>query len=543
MEKRYDLIIVGAGPAGLAAAIYMARAQYRVLLIEKENIGGQITITSEVVNYPGVKKISGKELTAEMHQQAEAFGSEFLRASVTAVTNDEVWKKVITSAGTYEALSVLIATGANPRKLGFQGEVEFQGRGIAYCATCDGEFFSGRDVFVIGGGFAAAEEAVFLTRYARQVTVVMRGSDFSCAASIAAEVKAHPGIKVIYQTEVLAAGGDAILEYVRFRNKESGEVWEHRAPGEGFGLFVFAGYVPASELFKEIVEVNEQGYILTDERQETSAAGIYAAGDICVKTLRQVVTAVSDGAVAATSIEKYVAQLYHKHTLPRLARPRKDLDGGVPQQQPEEPQTGRSAFYSPEMVTELKRIFGKFPQPVILAASYDQRPVSAELRTVLEELAEIAGPALQYREQQASEPAAPVVRILDHQGRDHGVAFHGVPGGHEFNSFIMTMYRIAGGGEALSAELLERIGRVTEPVKIKIVVSLSCTMCPGLVMEAQYLALQNPQITAEVYDMAHFPELQKQYKIMSVPCMIINDEQVYFGKKDREQILSEILKV
>ena len=183
MAELYDVIIVGAGPAGLSAAIYAARARFKVLVLEKEKIGGQITITSEIVNYPGIEKIDGTELTEKMRAQAQSFGAEFQIARVTDFDLSGDVRIVKTDKGDFQTLGIVLALGANPRMLGFAGEREYKGRGVAYCATCDGEFFTGMDVFVIGGGFAAAEEAVFLTKYARKVTIIVREEDFTCAAS------------------------------------------------------------------------------------------------------------------------------------------------------------------------------------------------------------------------------------------------------------------------------------------------------------------------------------------------------------------------
>lgn len=191
MENLYDVVVVGGGPAGLTASLYLARAKYRVLVVEKEQFGGQITITNEVVNFPGVYRTSGKELTETMRKQAESFGAEFMFAEVTGFDFTGKIRKVITSRGEISCFGILLATGAHPRKVGFDGEQKFQGHGVAYCATCDGEFFTGKEVFVIGGGFAAAEESVFLTRYAKHVTVLVRGEDFSCAKSTADVVKNH----------------------------------------------------------------------------------------------------------------------------------------------------------------------------------------------------------------------------------------------------------------------------------------------------------------------------------------------------------------
>lgn len=213
MEALYDVIIVGGGPAGLSAAIYMARARYRTLVIEKEKFGGQITITSEVVNYPGIPSISGSELTEGMRKQAESFGAEFLLANVEHLQLDDDMKTVTTDHGEKKALGIILATGASPRKIGFPGEQEFQGRGVAYCATCDGEFFTGKDVLVAGGGFAAVEEAIFLTKYARQVLILVRGDSFSCAKSASDELDHYDKIKVLFHTEIKEAGGEGKLQY------------------------------------------------------------------------------------------------------------------------------------------------------------------------------------------------------------------------------------------------------------------------------------------------------------------------------------------
>ena len=191
MDNLYDVVVVGGGPAGLTAALYLARAKYRVLVLEKEQLGGQITITSEVVNFPGVYKTSGRELTETMRKQAESFGAEFMLAEATGFELTGKIRKVITSRGEISCFGILLATGAHPRKIGFDGEEKFKGHGVAYCATCDGEFFAGKEVFVIGGGFAAAEESVFLTRYAKHVTVLVRGEDFSCAKNTADAAKNH----------------------------------------------------------------------------------------------------------------------------------------------------------------------------------------------------------------------------------------------------------------------------------------------------------------------------------------------------------------
>lgn len=313
MEKMYDVIIVGGGPAGLTAAIYLARAQYRVLVIEKEKFGGQITITWEVVNYPGIEQTDGVQLTQTMQKQAQNFGAEFLLAEVTALDFSRKIKSVETSKGSYRCFGVLLATGAHPRMAGFQGEMEFRGHGVCYCATCDGGFFKDKEVFVIGGGFAAAEESIFLTKYARHVTILIRGEDFSCAKVNADQARKNEKITVLTNTVVDSVDGDTLLREIRYTNRKTGETTTYRAEkGEFIGVFVFVGYEPETTLVAGLAKRDSAGYVITDSNKKTTVEGLYAAGDICVKNLRQVVTAVSDGAIAATELERYAADMQKK---------------------------------------------------------------------------------------------------------------------------------------------------------------------------------------------------------------------------------------
>ena len=537
MEELYDVVVVGGGPAGLTAALYLARAKYRVLVLEKAQFGGQIAITHEVVNYPGISKTSGKALTDIIQQQAERFGAEFMLAEATGFDLDGDIKTVHTDKGSYRCFGILLATGAHPRSVGFKGEEEHKGRGVAYCATCDGEFFTGKEIFVVGGGYAAAEESVFLTKFARHVTVLVRKDDFSCAASVADQVKNHENITVFYNTVMEEVAGDNGLTYARYKNTATGEVTEYKSK-EAFGVFVFAGYAPATEAVKGIVELNEQGYIVTDASQKTGADGVYAAGDVCIKPLRQVVTATSDGALAATELEKYVAAVHRKTGLRAAApSPKAGTTVTVDTHEP----AGTDELFTEEMRQQLDAVFARMEQPLLLKLYLDKRPISAELESFLSALVALSDKLkLEVCDRQAAETFAPCVEVCLAEGTRTGLAFHGVPSGHEFTSFMLGIYNAAGPGQALDEATREQIAAITNKTDIKILVTLSCTMCPDLVVATQRIAAANPNVIAHVYDIRHFENLKDRYKVMSVPCLVVNDEMISFGKKNMEQVLAFI---
>ena len=537
-ETLYDVVIIGGGPAGLSAAIYLTRAKYYVLVLEKEQFGGQITITHEVVNYPGVGKCSGKDLTDTMYLQAEYFGTDFLIAEATGLDLKEDVKIVHTNRGDFKCLGVLLATGAHPKMVGFKGEGEYRGRGVAYCATCDGEFFTGKEIFVIGGGYAAAEESIFLTKFASHVTILIRGEDFSCAEAVAEQARNHEKITVITNTVVEEVKGENSLNYIRYKNGTTGEVTEYHAKeGENFGVFVFVGYAPETDLVKDIAELNEQGYIITDKSQKTSVDGLYAAGDICVKPLRQVVTATSDGALAATELEKYVAKVQSRTGL-RTQDPviRAKVFAGKAEKVSGGDNETQSELFTPEMRAQLETVFERMEKQLELKLYLDNRQVSNELQEYIETLTAMTGKLSMQIVTDNSDEFAPCVKLY----RDNiytGLAFHGVPGGHEFTSFVLGMYNAAGPGQAMDGEIRRRIENIRDQIDIKILVSLSCTMCPDLVIAGQHMAAVGEHITTEIYDIHHYESLKNKYKVMSVPCMVINDEHVYFGKKSMQQIL------
>ena len=536
MEHLYDVVVIGGGPAGLTAALYLARARYRVVVVEQERFGGQITITSEVVNYPGVERTSGAELTETMRRQAEGFGAEFLLAEVTGLELEGDVKTVRTSRGALSCFGVLLATGAHPRMVGFRGEEQFRGRGVAYCATCDGEFFTGKDVFVVGGGFAAAEESVFLTKYARHVTILIRGDDFTCAQATADAARNHEKITILTNTVVEEVSGDTALRSIRMRNTKTGEETEHRAAdGETFGVFVFAGYEPATELVRGLAELDGQGYILTDRSQKTTADGLYAAGDVCVKPLRQVVTAVGDGALAATELERLCAAMQQKTGLrPQAPKSRTP--------EPEAQAQTKDGLFTGEMLSQLHTVFDRMASSLILQLCLDETPVSAELEHYMQELAAQSDKLSVEQGDPSKVEHLPCVQICRSDGSWTGLAFHGVPGGHEFTSFVLGLYNAAGPGQALDEETEAAIRAIQKPVELQVLVSLSCTMCPELVTAAQRLAAAHPDISAQVYDLNHFPDLREQYQVMSVPCLVVNGgEQISFGKKNIRQLLELLM--
>ena len=538
MENIYDVIIIGGGPAGLTAAIYLARAKCKVLVLEKEQFGGQITITHEVVNYPGVGICSGKQLTDTMYKQAEYFGAEFLNAEATKLSLNNDIKVVHTNKGDYKSLGVLLTTGAHPCMVGFKGEEEFKGRGVAYCATCDGEFFTGKEIFVVGGGYAAAEESIFLTKFARHVTILIREDDFTCAASIADEAKKNEKITVLTNTIVEEVNGTNLLNYIKYKNTKTGKVTEYRE-NDNFGVFVFVGYAPETKLVEGLAKLDEKGYIITDKSQKTNVAGLYAAGDICIKPLRQVVTATSDGALAATELEKYVAEVQRKTGIKTLEP---TIKKEVFNHSNLNDYNQNNGLFSTDIINQLNNIFGRMEKNLLLKLYLDNSTASNELEEYIDSLTSITN-KLRKEVLQNEEKEKPCVKVCYEDGTYSGIAFHGVPGGHEFTSFILGLYNVSGPGQTLDEETKNRIKNINKSINIKILVTLSCSMCPDLVQATQHIAAISSNITTEVYDINLFKEYKEKYNVMSVPCMVINDEIVHFGKKSIGQVLEIIEKI
>ena len=313
MSKLYDVIILGAGPAGLSAGLYAGRYKLSTLIIEKSQDGGQISITDEIENYPGQvidTDESGSSLVARMTAQAAKFGCERASANIVSVELEGEVKKLTDANGNvYEGCTVIIASGAHLSPIGCKNESDYVGKGISFCATCDANFFEDLEVYVVGGGDSAVEEAIYLTKFARKVTIIHRRDALRAAKSIQEKAFANDKIEFMWDSVVEEVSGDEILTKMLVKNVKTGEITTIEADEEDglFGLFGFIGLIPNTELFADSKLNMENGYIVTDEDMHTNIEGVYAAGDVRKKSLRQVVTAAADGAIASSQVEHYLA--------------------------------------------------------------------------------------------------------------------------------------------------------------------------------------------------------------------------------------------
>ena len=339
--------------------------------------------------------------------------------------------------------------------------------------------------------------------------------------------------------------GDAALRKIRYRNNKTGEVKEFAvAEGDNLGVFVFAGYAPATSLVEGMGVTDEAGYILADRNQKTAIEGFYAAGDVCAKSLRQVVTAVGDGAAAATELEKHASAMQKKTGLkPELPEAPKQQEAAKAQPESKPAATKASGgLFDEAMLAQLHTVFGRMASPLVLKLYLDNRPVSTELKGYMEELAKLTDKLSVEVVSGHDEPHAPSVRVYREDGSWSGLAFHGVPGGHEFTSFVLGLYNAAGPGQALDEDVQQGIQALGKH-DIKVLVSLSCTMCPELVTAAQRIAAANDAVTAQVYDLNHFPAIRDKYNVMSVPCLVVDDgKTIIFGKKNVRQLVELLSK-
>ena len=379
---------------------------------------------------------------------------------------------------------------------------------------------------------------MFLTRYASKITMLVRKDKMSCAQSIIDEVSRHPKITILYNHELEFVEGDenGINRASIFNNKTQDKFIYQAKNNDTFGVFVFAGYEPNISLVKDKVATNEQGYIITDDSCQTNIPGVFAAGDVCIKPLRQVVTAVADGALAACAMEK-VAAIMHEKTgivpdVPNATR-----------KSPEEPRasfspdTMSSKFISEDMKPQLNAVFERMGDVVTLEVHSNGNDKSRELYEAMKDLSDLTN-KLELTQVSDNSDTSPCVKLM-RDGKYTGLAFHGIPGGHEFTSFILGIYNSSGTGQPIEDDDKNAILAIDKKIDIKILISLSCTMCPELVIAAQRIASLNENVTAEVYDLNLFPDLRAKYKVMSVPCLVINDgENISFGRKNLNELLA-----
>ena len=309
MSEVYDILIVGGGPGGMAAAIYGSRSKLKTGILEKGKPGGQAATTEELENYPGFSRgQTGPALMESMAEHAISFGTEFIREEVVDLELEGDIKRVKTKSGQeYQAKALVLAMGSEPKSLNIKGEHALRGKGVSYCATCDADFFEELDVVVVGNGDAAVEEAMYLTKFAETVTLIVRRNegDLRCNKTSAEKAFANPKIKWVWNSVLDEIKGDGLVDSVVIKNVKTGEL----SVMETNGVFFFVGTIPKTVLLQGKVDLDQQGYIITNDLMETSVPGVYAAGDARVKYLRQVVTAVSDGAIAAVAAEKYLDEV------------------------------------------------------------------------------------------------------------------------------------------------------------------------------------------------------------------------------------------
>lgn len=546
-QHLYDLIIVGAGPAGLSAGLYAGRATLDTLIVEGDTVGGQVTTTSVVYNYPAVEKVDGTRLMNQMQRQVADFGVTIKHDQIIKYDVDGEVKNLTGKSGqTYQARSVIIATGANPRKVGFPGEDKFRGRGIAYCSTCDGELFTGLQIFVIGGGYAAAEEADYLSRFGKHVTVLVRGDHFTCPPLTAARALNNPKVSVEYNTEVKRVDGDDYLTSATLVNNKTGkETVYHVDEGDNtFGMFIYIGTQPATQHLDGIIDLDENGYIKADENGATNVPGVYAAGDVIVKPLRQIITAAADGATAATAAEAYVTAQKQKQGIPIHAAAAKKPAQTVGQtsqldkQETVAPHQGN--WLTADIDQQLRPIFDRLTKDVTFQVNTNDSDLSQQLVSFVTEFVGLDD-HFSLTTVKGDGQYLPMLKLLDGDGRDTGLHYAGIPTGHELNSLVLGVYNVAGPGQTIAPEMADRIKQLG-PVDIRIGVSLTCHFCPDVVAACQRMASLNPGITATMIDLQHFPTLRKEKKIMSVPATMIGDDPVIFGSQSLDELVTAVEK-
>ena len=309
-QSTYDVAIIGGGPAGYTAGIYAARASLNAAVFEQGMPGGQIATSDTIDNYPAIPSISGAELGAKLQEHSEEAGASTIYEMVNIVHIDQMGEfDVITEANTYHARSLIVATGARPRLAGFIGETEYRGRGISYCATCDGMFYRGKEIFVVGGGNSAVEEAMFLAKIADRVTMVVRKDHFRASRGMVSRLLKHDNVSVLFNTSIKEVSGSTLLNRIEFVDTENGNSSIVEKPEGSFGICVFTGNDPVVDIVRDFVDLGQDGGVITDESMMTRTPGLFCVGDMRSKQLRQVITAAADGAIAGNAAYRYLEHM------------------------------------------------------------------------------------------------------------------------------------------------------------------------------------------------------------------------------------------
>lgn len=537
MSKIYDAIIIGGGPAGLTSGIYGGRAKLNILIIEKDNLGGQISLTEEVINYPGILKITGSKLMENMREQAKNFGVNFIKDKVIKIDFANKIKKVITEQGEYEGYNIIIASGLIHKELNFRGEKEYRGRGISYCSICDGEFFIDKDIFVIGAGFAACEEALYLTRYGKKVYIIAREPEFTCSKTIGDKVFANNKIEVMFNSEILEVSGDNLIRKVKIKNNINDEIKEYSSTdNENIGVFIFVGQKPETEIYKNQIKLDEDGYIVTDELMRTNIDKVFAVGDIRKKSLRQVVTAVADGAIAINQVEE------KNQDSEELVEKFEDKKTEIIEE------TKKLNLFSDEMIKVLKENLKNISNKVELILVKSSK--EEENRNILEFINEFQQitDKVQFNILEADNEVIDK-KLLERlpafffkKNNDIKIKYSTVPLGQELESFIGAINEIYGEKIEVRENLLNRIKKIDKKINVKIGVSLKCTRCPQTVKVNQIIANNNENISLEIIDVVTHKNFKTKYDIVGVPAMVINDNNLYFGQMSLEEMIEIIEK-
>ncbi|OOB78354.1 MAG: hypothetical protein BEN18_07725 [Epulopiscium sp. Nuni2H_MBin001] len=523
----YDVIIVGSGNSALFAAISAATAHLSVLVIENPRYD-ENTMHSE-----------NKRFLKQMHERATSLDVKFISEEITTVS----LKENVKSINLHKATTVIFALYSKPRLLGFEQEELFIGKGISYCVSAEGELAKNKEVVIIGNNCRTIENAIFLTRYASKITIIVETPNFICTKEDFNKLKKYKRIVIKYNTTLTKVWGDKFVTRAAFKHNITKEEWEYYVE-TGFKLFICSGVEPATAVVKDILSLTAYGYIITDDNLHTNIEGVFACGELRknelrYRMLRPMIVAVKEGSSAAEAAVKYIAKLGLTK-----AKTTDTPKAVLPKPKP------KNKFITPPIANQLQGVFSRLTKAIILITVVDSKNSrSIELKEFLEELVVLTDKLVLKAYEKGENIALeqflridkfPVVSMQTDEQQYLGIKFCGIPGGHELNSFILTIYNLGSSGQAIAEDDINRIKAINKAVNIKVAVSLSCHLCPDIVVASQRLAILNCNIETEMIDIALFENLRAKHKIRNVPAIIINDSKVVFGAKTLTQIIDLI---